>query len=43
MLSAQALATDSPTRILVNANILTLDASDRMAQALAIEGDRPKA
>ena len=40
MLSAQALATDSPTRILVNANILTLDASDRMAQALAIEGDK---
>jgi predicted amidohydrolase YtcJ len=40
MLSAQALAAGSPTRILVNANILTMDAGDRMAQALAIEGDK---
>src|SRR5260370_13991429 len=40
MLSAQALAAGPPTRILVNANIVTMDASDRMAQALAIEGDK---
>jgi predicted amidohydrolase YtcJ len=40
MLSAQALAAGSPARILVNANILTMDASDRVAQALAIDGDK---
>src|SRR5580700_6409201 len=40
LLSAQALAAGPPTRILVNGNVLTMDASDRMAQALAIEGDK---
>ena len=40
MLSGQALAAGPPTRILVNGNVLTMDASDRMAQALAIEGDK---
>jgi hypothetical protein len=40
MLSAQALAAGPPTRLLVNGNILTMDASDRIAQALAIEDDR---
>jgi hypothetical protein len=40
LLSAQALAAGPPTRILVNGNVLTMDASDHMAQALAIEGDK---
>jgi adenine deaminase len=40
MLSAQALSAGPPTRLLVNGNILTMDASDRIAQALAIEGDK---
>jgi predicted amidohydrolase YtcJ len=38
--SAPALAAGPPSRILVNGAILTMDGGDRVAQALAIEGDR---
>jgi predicted amidohydrolase YtcJ len=37
---AYAFAADPPTRILFNGRVLTMDASDRMAQAVAIDGDR---
>ncbi len=40
MLAVQALAAGPPSRVLVNGNILTMDGNNRVAQALAIEGDK---
>jgi len=40
ILAVQALAADPPSRMLVNGNILTMDGNNRVAQALAIEGDK---
>jgi hypothetical protein len=36
MLSASAIAADAPSMILVNGSVLTMDASDRVTQAIAI-------
>jgi predicted amidohydrolase YtcJ len=40
MLAVQALAAGAPSRMLINGNILTMDGNNRVAQALAIEGDK---
>ena len=37
---ACAFAADPPTRVLFNGRVLTMDASDRVAEAIAIDGDR---
>jgi hypothetical protein len=36
MLSASAIAADAPSMILVNGSVLTMDASDRVTQAIAV-------
>jgi len=40
LIPAYAFAADPPTRILFNGRVLTMDASDRVVQAVAIDGDR---
>lgn len=40
LIPAHAFAADPPTRILFNGHVLTVDASDRVAEAIAIDGDR---
>jgi predicted amidohydrolase YtcJ len=40
LIPAYAFAADPPTRILFNGGVLTMDASDRVVQAVAIDGDR---
>jgi predicted amidohydrolase YtcJ len=40
LIPAQAFAADPPARIFFNGHVLTMDASDRVAEAVAIDGDR---
>ena len=40
MLATQTASAGTPTRILLNGSILTMDATDRVAEALAIEDDK---
>jgi predicted amidohydrolase YtcJ len=40
LIPAHAFAADPPAQILFNGRVLTMDASDRVAQAVAIDGDR---
>jgi predicted amidohydrolase YtcJ len=40
LISAQALASDPPTQILVNGKILTMDSGNSVAQAIAIAGGK---
>ena len=40
LIPAHAFAADPPTRILFNGHVLTMDASDRVAEAVAIDADR---
>ena len=40
LVPAQAFAADPSTRIFFNGSVLTMDASDRVAEAVAIDGDR---
>jgi predicted amidohydrolase YtcJ len=40
VIGEEARAEDPPSRILINGVVLTMDKSDRVAQAIAINGDR---
>src|SRR5262249_15899269 len=40
VIGGEARAEDPPSRILINGVVLTMDKSDRVAQAIAINGDR---